>query len=461
MITRGTNVTKILQILSPVFGNRVSDGMEIREKFGSVYTYHITQVPDLVVRPQSVDEIKFLLEYCHHNKVPLVPFGSGTSFEGQVAAVPGGITLDCTGLNKIIEINTDDGLAIVQCGVLKSQLEEKLKGTNWWFPVGPSIDVTIGGMVGTNASGTNAVRYGATRESVVGLTVVLPGGKVLSVGSKAKKSSVGYNLMPLFIGSEGTLGVVTEIILKLHPRPMKRAVVVCSFPTLAYAVKAATQLISENHQPAKLELLDEVMVKAINQYGNYNYPENCLLFIEYHGTDLTLRESIQSTRKVATKHDCITLQEAFDNHSINQLWQARKDAAPAALAFRPGSVIMGTDSCVPMLKLAACIDQAKADSESLGLVAPIVGHVGDGNFHLAILIEKGNADEMQRAKELLGRLAKTAIRMGGVISGEHGIGIGKREFMYEQHGYAIDLMKQLKLIFDPHGIMNPGKLLPD
>ena len=446
--------------LKDMLGNRIVEDETVRKEHGAGFSYHDCMPPDMVVYPRSADEIAAIVQVCAKYKVPIIPFGAGTSVEGHILALQGGVCIDLIEMNQVIEVNQADMYVTVQAGVTRNQLDTLLEGSGFFFPIGPGVNATLGGMASTRASGTNAVRYGTMKDNVISLTVVLPDGQIIKTASKARKSSAGYDLTRLFIGSEGTLGIITELTLKLHGCPEVIKAVVCVFSTVAAAVDTAIRSIQKSVAIAKIELLDAVMMKAINCYSMVNYMEKPTLFLEFHGSAIQVEEQIAKVQQYA--NECKVEDFIFEKDEVSRakLWRIRTDAALAAVALLPGSKLMSTDVCVPISRLAACIVDTQADIETTGLLAPILGHVGDGNFHVAILIPPNDPAGLEKAKALNERLVRRALAMEGTCSGEHGIGIGKIPYMALEHQGALDIMKAVKKAIDPENIMNPGKLLP-
>ena len=410
--------------------------------------------------PDSTAEVSELIKLCGRFGVPLVPYGAGTSVEGHILAVRGGVCADLRRMNNILEISEADLCATVQAGVTRNQLDERLEGSGFFFPIGPGVNATLGGMAANRASGTNAVRYGTMRENVLALTVVLPSGQTIRTGSKAKKSSTGYDLTRLFVGSEGTLGVITELTIRLYPVPEVVRTAIGAFPGVDAAVNTAIRTIQQGVPIAKIELLDAHIMRAINRLEGTAYPEKTTLFLEFNGTARQVEEQIGAVEDIARSFGAKDFVWETDAASRRRLWAIRTNAAPAAQGLVPGSGVMSTDVCVPISRLAECLRETEADIAASGLLAPILGHVGDGNFHLAILIPPDDAAALDRAKALNARLVRRALAMEGTASGEHGIGVGKQPYMALEHGEALAVMRAIKAALDPAGLMNPGKLLP-
>lgn len=455
-----TPTTAFSAELQTLFGDRATRDETVRHDHGTGFSYHACTPPDWVVFPRSTEEVSELVKLCGRFGVPLVPFGAGTSVEGHILAVRGGVCVDMRRMNRILEIREADLCATVQAGVTRNQLDDRLEGSGAFFPIGPGVNATLGGMAANRASGTNAVRYGTMRENVLALTVVLPSGQIIRTGSKAKKSSTGYDLTRLFVGAEGTLGIITELTIRLYPVPETTRTAIGAFPGIDAAVNVAIRTIQQGVPIAKIELLDAQIMRAINRLEGTTYPEKTTLFLEFNGTARQVQEQIQTVEEIARGFGAENFVWETDAASRRKLWAIRTNAAPAAQGLVPGSGVMSTDVCVPISRLAECLRDTEADIAASGLLAPVLGHVGDGNFHLAILIPPDDPDALQRAKALNERLVRRALAMEGTASGEHGIGVGKQPYMALEHGPALDVMRAIKAALDPAGIMNPGKLLP-
>lgn len=447
--------------LQEILGDRVSTHLGLRQQHGKDESFHTPRAPDAVVYPVSTEEVSQIVRLCARSGTALVPFGAGTSLEGHIAAVRGGICMDMTQMNQILEINGDDLDCRVQAGVTRKQLNLGLARHGQFFPVDPGADATLGGMTATRASGTNAVRYGTMKDNVLGLTVVMPDGVIVRTGSRARKSAAGYDLTRLFCGSEGTLGVITEVQLRCHGLPEAHAVGVCNFTDIGAAVQTVIEVIQSGIPVARVELLDGPQMRAINQYSKLAYAEQPTLFFEFHGTAASVVEQSERVAELVQENGGSEFAWATEQEAQNKLWQARHDAYYAARALRPGAGGWPTDVCVPISRLAACILETQQDLDEFDLLAPIVGHVGDGNFHLLLLVDENNPDELRVAKTVNDRLVKRAIRMGGTCTGEHGIGYGKLAYMSLEHGTAIGVMAAIKKALDPLNIMNPGKVIPE
>jgi D-lactate dehydrogenase (cytochrome) len=454
-------VAEVVRKLRGDYGERAVTSQAVREHHGHGEGVVDAALPDVVVFPESNDEVAAIVRLCHLARVPVIPFGVGTSIEGHVAALYGGACIDLSRMNRMLEVNAQDLDCRVQAGITREQVNAELKGTGLFFPIDPGADATIGGMASTRASGTNAVRYGTMRENVLGLTVVAADGRIVRTGGRARKSSAGYDLTRLFVGAEGTLGVITEIQLRLYGVPEAIAAAVCQFPDLESAVSTVIAAMQTGIPVARIELLDEVQMDACIRYSKLGgFAAKPTLFFEFHGSPSGVREQSASMQAISDECGGSAYQWASQPEDRSRLWKARHAAYYAALALKPGTVGFATDACVPISRLADCILETKADIEQSGLTAPIVGHVGDGNFHLIVLYDRDDAAQRERADALAHRVSERAIRMGGTCTGEHGIGWHKLDLLAQEHGEAVDLMRALKRAFDPLGIMNPGKTVP-
>ncbi|MET4386128.1 D-lactate dehydrogenase (cytochrome) [Bradyrhizobium sp. F1.4.3] len=446
--------------LAERFGARVTAVQAVLDQHSHGEGLPAVGVPDLVVFPETNEEVAFILALCNERRVPVTPFGAGSSLEGQLAALAGGVSLDMSRFDKILDVSPDSLDCRVQAGVTREALNAEIRDTGLFFPVDPGANASIGGMASTRASGTNAVRYGTMRENILGLTVVTPDGRIVRTGSRARKSSAGLDLTHLYVGSEGTLGVITEIQLKLYGLPETIVAAVCQFTSLEGAIAAVVAALQSNLKMARIELLDEVQMRAAIRYSKLDYVETPTLFLEFHGTPAGVREEVEMMQAITADHGGGEFQFAERPEDRNRLWKARHNSYQAVMALSPGKNNMGTDACVPISALPACLLETKADIVASGLTAPIVGHVGDGNFHLGILFDPKDSDETARAEALAFRTARRAISMGGTCSGEHGVGVHKIVHMETEHGEGVALMKAIKRALDPNGIMNPGKLYP-
>ncbi len=447
-----------IEALKQLLGDRLSTGQAIRDQHGKDESWNQPFPPDAVAFAQSTEEVVEIVKICAAHGMPIVPYGAGTSLEGHVGALQGGLSLDVMQMNKILRVNAEDLDVVVQPGVTRKALNEFLRDTGLFFPIDPGANASIGGMVSTRASGTNAVRYGTMRENVLALTVVLADGRVIRTSKRAKKSAAGYDLTRLFIGSEGTLGVITEITLKLYGIPESITSAVCSFDSLEGAINTVIATIQSGIPVARIELLDDLHVDAINKYAKYDMPVKDTLFLEFHGTEAGAREQAEMVQALAADNGGANFSWTTKPEERARLWQARHDAAYAAKAMRPGCEIWATDVCVPISRLADCILETKADLAQSFLIAPLVGHVGDGNFHLAFVIDRSNPKEIEEAERLNARLVQRALSMEGTCTGEHGIGTGKMKYLVAEHGEAVSVMRSIKKALDPDNLMNPGKI---
>jgi D-lactate dehydrogenase (cytochrome) len=450
---------ELVAALKAILGDRASAAASVRDHHSRGESYHPPAPPDLVVYPRTTEEVSEVVRLCAARNVAIVPFGAGTSLEGHVLAVEGGVTIDLSQMNSVLRVSTDDLDATVQAGVTHRQLNKHLANTGLTFFIDPGADATIGGMAATGASGTTAVRYGTMRENVLGLTVVLADGQVIRTGTRARKSSAGYDLTRLFIGSEGTLGVITDVTVKLKPLPEACAVAVCAFPDIDAAVRAVISTIQLAVPVARIELLDEVMMDAVNRYSKFSYALQPMLFFEFHGlTNEDVSEQARSVEAIAADHAGSGFAWVTKLEERTRLWKARHDAYYATLALRPGARSWTTDVCVPISRLAEAIVEAKRDLSRSTLIGTLVGHVGDGNFHMMYLVDPDRPEELTEAKRLTDALVAHALALGGTCSGEHGVGIGKIAALRAEHGDAILTMRAIKRALDPKGILNPGKI---
>ena len=458
---RTTTTSKVcFDELQALLDDRFSTSHNVREYHGKDESFHTPYPPEAVVFAHSNEEVSEIVKICHRYKTPVIPFGTGTSLEGHVAALQGGVCIDLSEMNQVLKVNSDDLDCRVQAGVTRKQLNHALRDTGLFFPVDPGADASLGGMVSTRASGTNAVRYGTMRENLLGLTVVLSHGQIIRTGTRARKSAAGYDLTHLFCGSEGTLGVITEIQLRLYGIPEAITSAVCSFPSLQGAVNTVIPTIQLGIPVARIELMDEIQMDAVNKFSNLNYPVQPTLFFEFHGTEQSAAEQAEMVGEIAREHGGSDFRWAQKQEDRNKLWQARHDAYYAALALKPGSKGWTTDVCVPISRLAECILETKKEVEASGLLAPLVGHVGDGNFHMIFLVEPDSPAETEKAHFLSNRMVMRALKSGGTCTGEHGIGYGKLQYMESEHGDALTVMAGIKKALDPHNLMNPGKMIP-
>ncbi len=447
--------------LRDLLGTRLSTSDAVREHHSHGESYHEPHAPQAVVFPQTTDEVRAIVRVCAAHRIPVIPFGAGTSLEGHVGAVRGGLTIDLRDMNRVLRVSADDLDATVEAGVTHGQLNAALQNTGLMFTVDPGADATVGGMAATRASGTTAVRYGTMREVVLGLTVVTADGRAVTTGNRARKSASGYDLTRLFVGSEGTLGVITEVTVRLFGRPEAMSSAVCAFPTLEGAVRTVIATIQLGIPVARCELMDEVHLDAINRYARLDYAVAPTLFFEFHGaSESSVAEQAESVRDIAREHGGSDFRWTATPEERARLWRARHDAHFAALALRPGARSWATDVCVPISALADCILEAKRDAAGAPFPVALVSHAGDGNFHMIYVIDPASPGEMAEVSRLTDRLVRRALAAGGTCTGEHGVGVGKMKYLDAEHGAGLDLMRAIKRTFDPHDIMNPGKMIP-
>ncbi|WP_029099160.1 FAD-binding oxidoreductase [Brevibacillus thermoruber] len=452
------NLTEALRQL--VGHEQVSVNPTMLEQHSRDESYHRPHTPDVVVFPRNAAEVSEVVKFANSHRIPVVPFGMGTSLEGHVIPYQGGITLDFQRMNQIVEIRPEDQLVRVQPGVTRSQLNKELKKYGLFFSVDPGADATLGGMAATNASGTTAVRYGVMRDQVRDLEVVLANGQIIRTGGLAVKSSAGYNLTGLFVGSEGTLGIFTELTLRVYGIPESILAARASFPSVESAVRTAVSLLAVGIPIARVELVDRVSMEKLNRHSGTHYEEAPTLFLEFHGNEAGLQQDVQFAKDLAADHGCSGFAFETDAKGRNTLWEARHNLAYAFVHGSKGKKIMVTDVCVPLSELAGAITYAREQIEAAGVEGGLLGHVGDGNFHALLLVDPTNQDDLDRAERVNANLVDYALRCGGTCTGEHGVGVGKLKYLRREHGEALDLMRQVKQLFDPHNILNPGKKLP-
>jgi FAD/FMN-containing dehydrogenases len=450
----------LLDELMRRFGDRVATSEAVRQQHGHSLTWTANQPPDVVVYPRTTEEVSEIVRLCLRHNVPIIPFGTGTSLEGHINAPYGGVSVDLSLMKRIIAVHEEDLDCVVEAGVTRKELNEHLRDKGLFFPIDPGADASIGGMAATRASGTNAVRYGTMKDAVLSLTVVMPDGEVVRTASRAKKSSAGYDLTRLFVGSEGTLGIITEITLKLHGIPEAISAGICPFPNVKAACDAVIMTIQSGIPVARIELLDELQVKAVNAHSKLSLPESPLLLLEFHGSAAGVQEQAERFGDIATEFGGGPFEWATKSEERSRLWQARHDAYWAARGLRPGAQSVATDVCVPISRLAECVDETKRDIAASGLIAPIVGHVGDGNFHVQPLVNMDDPAEVEACEAFVDRLVRRALAMEGTCTGEHGVGQKKMKYLQIEHGpAALALMRALKEAVDPHNILNPGKIV--
>ncbi len=448
-----------LGILKQQFGERFHTGASMRAQHAHTTTWIVNQPPDAVVFAHSTQEVADVVKVCAAHKVPVIPFGTGTSLEGHVNAPAGGISIDVSQMNAVLEVNAGDLDCRVQPGVTRMALNTHLRDQGLFFPIDPGADASIGGMAATRASGTNAVRYGTMKDNVLSVEAVMANGEVIRTASRARKSSAGYDLTRLMVGSEGTLGIITEVTLRLQGIPEAISAASCSFPTVAAACETVMAVIQYGLPVARIELLDALVVQAVNSYSKLDLPQTPLLLLEFHGSDAGVAEQAETFGALADEFGGTGYAATTTAEARTALWQARHDAYWAMLALRPGCKAVATDVCVPISKLAEAVTGASEKAAELKLIAPIVGHAGDGNFHASLLLDMEDATEVARAEEFVSWLNDLAISLGGTCTGEHGIGQGKRPYLRKELGGAVDVMGAIKHALDPDGIMNPGKIL--
>lgn len=445
--------------LSALFGERVLLSASALDHYGAAESWIASALPEAVVRLKGTDEVSRALAVCYRHGVPVIPFGAGSSMEGQVIASAGGLTFDLSMMDRILSVNPDDMDCTVQCGVTRQCLNEELRGTGLFFPVDLGAHATLGGMASTRASGTMTVRHGSMRDLVMGLTVVLPDGQIIKAGGRARKSASGYDLTHLFVGAEGTLGIITEITLRLAGIPAETRTVLASFPTLDQATTCVAGALHLGLCLQRIELADDLQMRAINAYRQTDLPAVPTLWIELAGSGAAVAHDMVLLTDLINDGGACRVEPAPTPEDAARLWRLRHDALYAARALRPGIKGLSTDVCVPISRLAECIAAIKSDIAQTDLLAPLVGHVGDGNFHLVLLFDPDNPAEVETGRRISRRLVEMALSMDGTSTGEHGVGLGKKAYMAAEHGPALDLMRRLKRAIDPRGIMNPGKIL--
>ncbi|MFT5065622.1 MAG: D-lactate dehydrogenase (cytochrome) [Yoonia sp.] len=454
------SISSAIDALSSLLGDRLSRSKSDLDIHGRSETHFAHVPPDAVVYPTSTAEVVAVAKTCAAHGCPMIPWGTGTSLEGHSLAVRGGITIDLSRMDAVLTVNAADMDVAVQPGVTREALNTHLRDTGLFFPVDPGANASLGGMTATRASGTTAVRYGTMRDNVMGLTVVLADGRVIQTGTRARKSSAGYDLTGLFVGSEGTLGIITEITLRLHGQPQAISSAICGFDTVAQAVDAVIAAIQMGIQVARIELVDTASALAVNAYSGADFPACPHLLLEFHGSDTAVAEDAATFGEIAADHGAHGFEWSSKTEDRNRLWKMRHDAYYAILASRKGATAIVTDVCVPISRLADALLETQADIAQSGILGPILGHVGDGNFHAILLIDPNIPSEMDTARALAARMSERALTMGGTITGEHGVGMGKLDYMQAEHGDAWAVMGAIKTALDPNGIMNPGKLVP-
>ncbi len=453
-------IAVVTQELAARFGNRLVTSLAVRQQHGHTLTWIPNQPPDAVVFPQSTDEVSAIVKLCAAHGVPVIAFGTGTSLEGHVNAPYGGVCIDMGQMKKVVAVHAEDLDCVVEAGVTRKELNEHLRDQGLFFPIDPGADASIGGMAATRASGTNAVRYGTMKDNVVALTAVMADGAIVKTSSRARKTSAGYDLTRLLVGSEGTLGIITEVTLKLHGIPEAISAGVCPFPSVKAACDATIVTIQSGLPVARIELVDDVMMRGVNLHSKLGLPETTMLFVEFHGSEEGVKEQAERFGEIAAEFGGGPFDWATKAEDRTKLWQARHDAYWAARTLRPGAESVATDVCVPISRLADCVEETKRDIEALGLIAPIVGHVGDGNFHTQPMVDLSKPEEVAVCQDFIDRLVKRALAMGGTCTGEHGVGQKKMKYLEAEHGApALAVMRLLKRSLDPQNILNPGKIV--
>ncbi|MGB0085912.1 MAG: FAD-linked oxidase C-terminal domain-containing protein [Rhodomicrobiaceae bacterium] len=448
-----------LAALKTRFASRYADGLALRQQHAHTTTWIPNQPPDAVIYPETTDEVVEIVNLCRASRTPIIAFGAGTSLEGHLNAPFGGVCLDFARMKRVLSVNIEDMDCEVEPGITRKELEAHLRDTGLFFPVDPGADATLGGMAATRASGTMAVRYGTMRELVLSLTAVMADGSVIRTGSRARKSAAGYDLTRLLVGSEGTLGIITALRLRLFGIPEAILAAVCPFKTLDGACRTVTTAIQLGLGLARIELLDALQIQAVNRYSKLSLAEVPTLFLEFHGTRAATQEQVAIFKELAEAEDGGPFDWAERPEDRSRLWQARHDAYWAAFVLRPGAKVLATDVCVPLSRLAECVSETQADIQQQGLIAPIVGHVGDGNFHVVPLVDMSSPEEIAQVEAFNDRLVERALKMGGTSTGEHGVGTGKMKFLLKEHGAALAVMAATKKALDPNNILNPGKII--
>ncbi len=452
-------ISSAIDALVPLLGDRLARSKSELDHHGGSESYFPLTPPDAVAYPVSTQEVAAIVRICADHKCPVIGWGAGTSLEGHGLAINGGISVDFARMNRVLEINPEDMDIRVQPGISREALNDELRATGLFFPVDPGANASLGGMASTRASGTTTVRYGSMRDNVMGLEVVLADGRIIRTGGRARKSAAGYDLTRLFVGAEGTLGLITELTLRLHGQPAAVSSAVCAFDSIDGAVASVIEAIQLGVPVARIELVDAATAAAVNAYSGMDFPEKPHLLLEFHGSDSAVQEQAETVGEIVVDHGGDGFRWSTLPEDRNRLWKMRHDAYRAILASRPGARAIVTDACVPISKLAEAIAETRADIDRTGLTAPILGHVGDGNFHAILMIDESNAAEVDAAKALSGRLAERALRLAGTVTGEHGVGYGKLDYMQAEHGEGWAVMTQIKKALDPDGIMNPGKVI--
>jgi len=452
-------IAAAVEILKQRFGERAQTGQAIREQHGHTTTYVPTQAPDIVIFAHNTQDVQEVVRICAEHKVPVIAFGAGSSLEGQVNAPAGGVSIDLTQMNCVLAVHAEDLDCVIEPGITRRELNEYLRDTGLFFPIDPGANATLGGMASTRASGTNAVRYGTMRENVLALKAVMPDGRLIETSKRVKKTAAGYDLTRLLVGSEGTLGIITELTLKLQGIPQAVSGGICPFPDVESACRAVIETIQMGIPVARIELVNKLQMEALILHSKLPYEAQPYLFVEFHGTETGVAEQAEIFGVIAAENGGGEFRWTNDPEERDRLWRARHDAYLASFLLRTGAKGVSTDVCVPISRLADCIAETEKDLAESALIAPIVGHVGDGNFHLLLLLDSDDASEMERAEDFMDRLVRRAIAMEGTCTGEHGIGQGKMKYLPMELGEATDYMRMIKKAIDPDNIMNPGKIL--
>ena len=451
----------VLQELRALLGDRVTTSSGIREHHGKDESYFPYAAPDAVVFPHTTEGVRDVVNICSRHRVPMIPYGVGTSLEGHILAINGGVSIDLSQMNKVLAVHEEDLDAVVEAGVTRKQLNEYIKHTGLFFPVDPGADATLGGMAATRASGTNAVRYGTMRENVIALKVVLADGRIVQTSRRPKKSAAGYDLTRLFVGSEGTLGIITEVTVRLYPVQEAMSAAVCAFDSIDGCTRTAIQTIQAGIPVARCDIVCDKTIAAINAYKKTSYRVAPTVFFEFHGTKASVVEQAEAVQAIARENGGMDFQWATRPEERNQLWDARHNAYFACLQIRPGSRAVSTDVCVPISRLAQCVHETMEDMKNYIAPVPLLGHIGDGNFHLMLLVDPAKPEETALAKEFNRRLVERALAMEGTCTGEHGVGLGKKESLRAELGEeTISVMRDIKHVLDPENLMNPGKVVP-
>lgn len=453
------SVQAAINELTTLLGEKITTSKSDLDLHGQNETHFAPCPPDAVVYPTSTTEVQQVVKICARHGCPIVPWGTGTSLEGHALAIQGGISLDMSRMNAVLEVNAEDMDVRIQPGLTRVALNEELRATGLFFPIDPGANASLGGMASTRASGTTAVRYGTMRDNVLGLEVVLADGRVIRTGTRARKSSAGYDLTGLFVGSEGTLGVITELTLRLHGVPEAMSSAICAFDDIGAAVNAVIATIQTGIPMARIEFVDAETARAFNGYAGADMPEKPHLLLEFHGSDASVKEQAERAGEIIAEFGGSDFKWSTRTEDRNALWEMRHNAYYAALSLKPGATAVVTDICVPLSRLAEAVEQTAADIAASGLPGPILGHVGDGNFHAVLMIEPGNASEKATALALAKAMSERALRLGGTVTGEHGVGMGKLDYMEAEHGPAWGVMGDIKRALDPGNLMNPGKMI--